>query len=91
MILIKRLEERAFYEAMNIKNKMETKSMLVETIHKWGEEIRNEGKTLWFKKGEREKAIKTAKKLLAMNHLTIEQIADATELSMEEVSELKAS
>ncbi len=35
-----RLDERAYIEAMNIRNKKETQSMLVETIHTWGEELR---------------------------------------------------
>ncbi len=43
LLLNKRLDERALYEAMNIRNKMETTSMLVNTIQTWGQEIKETG------------------------------------------------
>lgn len=54
--------------------------MLVDTIHTWGQELRREG--------EKKNALKTAKKLLALNNLSVEQIAEITELKLEEVRKL---
>ncbi len=82
LLFNKRLDEQALREAMNIRNKKETKSMLVDTIHTWGEELRSEG--------EKKKALKTAQNLLSMNNLTVEQIARATELSLDEVRKLQS-
>lgn len=92
LLLNKRLDESAFYEALSIRNKKETKSMLVDTIHTWGEEIRREaerkGKKDGKKEGIKEQALKTAKNLLALNNMTIEQIAGVTGLRLEEVKKL---
>lgn len=93
LLFNKRLDERAYIEAMNIRNKKETKSMLVETIHKWRQELENigmkKGEKVGIKKGERRNAVKTAEKLLALNTLTIEQIANSTGLHPEEVIQLQ--
>ncbi len=39
--------------------------------------------------GERKKSVETAKNLLKMNLLTVEQIATATQLSIDEVLKIK--
>ncbi len=64
--------------------------MLVETIHKWGEEIETIGVKKGEKIGKKLNAIETAQNLLALNTLTFEQIAKATALSLEEVMQLQA-
>ena len=48
---------------------------------------RNEGISLGITQGEHKKAIETAKKFLAMG-LSIEQVADGTGLSPEEIEKL---
>jgi predicted transposase YdaD len=96
--LNRRLDEQALREAMNIRNKKETKSMLVDTIHTWSEELRSEGEKIGEKRGEKigekrgekKNALKTAKKLLGLNSLSVEQIADITELSLEEVRKMQS-
>ena len=51
-------------------------------------ELIAERKTEWFAEGAYNKAVSTAKKLLAMKILSDEQIAQATNLSVEEVAAL---
>ena len=48
-----------------------------------------EGKELGLKEGAHEKAVEAARKLLKMNVVTVEQIAEATGLSPDEVLTLK--
>ncbi len=61
--------------------------MLVNTIRSWGEELKSEGEKI----GEKKRALKTAQNLLNLNNLTVEQIATATELSLDEVRKIQAS
>ena len=58
-----------------------------DQIREWKDEAREDG----LAEGERNKAIEATKNLLKMNLLTVEQIAAAEQLSVEEVSKIKAS
>ena len=58
-----------------------------DQIREWKDEAREDG----LAEGERNKAIEATKNLLTMNLLTMEQIAAAEQLSVEEVSKIKAS
>ena len=51
------------------------------------EEGRNEGISLGITQGEHKKAVETAKKFLSMG-LSVEQVADGTGLSIEEIEKL---
>ena len=58
---------------------------LHDILDKEKEEAREEG----FEQGAHDKAIESARNLLAMNVLTPEQISQATSLPLDEVLELK--
>ena len=58
----------------------------IEETHKYDLEDMRETA---FEKGSKQKATQTAKSLLEMNVLTIEQIAEVTNLSIEEINTLK--
>ena len=58
-----------------------------DQIREWKDEAREDG----LAEGERKKAIEATKNLLKMNLLTVEQIAAAEQLSVEEVLKIKDS
>ncbi len=88
MALPEALEKR--YHEELVKYEEEIKMQYITTAErigiKKGKEI---GIAEGMEKGQREKAIKTALNLLALNILTDEQIARVTELDIEEVRRLK--
>ncbi len=61
------------------------------TQTKAGQELVTTGEKTGVKKGEKNKALKIAKKLLTVKDITIEKIAEITELSLEEVKSLQVS
>ena len=60
-----------------------------DQIREWKDEAREDGLAEGREEGARNKAIETARQLLKMDLLTVEQIATATQLSVEEVVKLK--
>ena len=50
----------------------------------------NDAKRIWREEGEKERAVKTAENLFKIGGLTIEQISQATDLSIKEVEKIKA-
>ena len=74
-----------------------------DQIREWKDEAREdglaegraegmeEGKVIGLKEGAKNKAIEATKNLLKMNLLTVEQIAAAEQLSIEEVIKIKDS
>ena len=60
-----------------------------DQIREWKDEAREAGLAEGREEGARNKAIETARQLLKMDLLTVEQIATATQLSVEEVVKLK--
>ncbi len=64
MLVNERLDEGAYFEAMHIKNRKEVKSMLVETIHNWAEDLRNEGIKRVSKKEKKKEKLRERLKML---------------------------
>ena len=68
-----------------------------DQIREWKDEAREDGleegmtkgKAIGLVEGARNKSIETAKQLLKMNLLTVEQIATATQLPVDEVLKIK--
>ncbi len=76
------MDERAYADAMNIRNKKETKSMLVNTIQKWREELRSEGRVI----GELETSMLNTKRMLEKN-LSWNLIAEITGVTQKQYDE----
>ena len=62
-----------------------------DQIREWKDEAREDGLEEGRKEGSNSKAIEATKNLLKMNLLTVEQIAAAEQISVEEVLKIKAS
>ncbi len=81
--------EKAYHQAL-VKFEEEVKMQYVTTAERIGiEKGVEEGIEKGRKEGDRERAVKTAKNLIALGVLTEGQIAQATELPVEEVRRLK--
>ena len=94
LLLHERLDERAYIEAMGIKNKKESKSMLVESIHKWEQELREKGREEGIeeeRKVQEEKRYKEKIELVKKGKrvgLSTKILAEMTGLSEDDVNKL---
>ena len=59
------------------------------TMRAFRKEGYEDGRAYGYTEGKQEKAVETARKLLALNTMSVEQIAYITELSIEQIRELQ--
>ncbi len=88
MLLNERLDVCAYFEAMNIKNRKEVKSMLVETIHNWAKDLRNEGIEKGIEEGKEKGKTEDALKMIEMG-MNNSDIRKITDLSLKKINELR--
>ncbi len=81
-----RLDERAYIEAMNIRNKKETKSMLSQAIHQLKEEFKDEWKVI----GAEEASMTIAERMLEKK-LSWNLIIEMTGVTQERYGQWKKS
>ncbi|GAA0698366.1 hypothetical protein [Vreelandella titanicae] len=63
--------------------------MLAENLENWAQQERQEGEKLGIEKGEKLGVEKTARNLLKLGVLSVEQIAEATGLVLKDVVKLR--